>query len=94
MTTFFGEEVGMSGRRRHRILAGSGMLAVRQSFTFDGERYKAGLTRIAPDHSAAQAHPDKLGPANPKEDGFEVLRWLEWRERERYATPGHCLERG
>jgi hypothetical protein len=54
------------------------MLAVRESFVWRGERYQAGVTRVAPEHPVTSSqHASKLGPAYERERGFDVLRFLE-----------------
>jgi len=54
------------------------MLTPTRSFTWRGETFKAGTTRVAPDHPVAGSeHAHLLEPAYGKESGNEILRFLE-----------------
>jgi hypothetical protein len=71
---------GPPGRRRSRrnIAEGEGMLVAERDFTFQGERYRAGVSRVAPDAAIAQSEYARwLVPAYSKEAGLPVLQWLE-----------------
>jgi hypothetical protein len=75
------QEVTVDGRAgRRRVVAGEGMLVVRKSFTWQGERYRAGITRVSPDHPVCDSeHADLLKPAYERESSPTVLRFLERR---------------
>jgi hypothetical protein len=74
------QEVATDGRARRRKLAGEGMLMVQKSFTWRGERYKAGVTRVSPDHPVCDSqHGNLLTPAYDRESSPAVLRFLERR---------------
>jgi transcriptional regulator with XRE-family HTH domain len=73
-------EIAVAGPRPggRRVLAGEGMLEVRETFIWRGETFKAGLTRVHPDHEVCfSEHAGKLGPAYDKESGHAVLAFLE-----------------
>jgi hypothetical protein len=75
------EEVdGGRGPRRsvRRVLNGEGRLTPERDFTWNGERYRANVTRVAPDHPVTQSeHAHLLTPAYAKESGYAVLTFLE-----------------
>ena len=79
------QEVTVDGRAgRRRVVAGEGMLVVQKSFTWQGERYRAGITRVSPDHPVCQSeHADLLKPAYERESSPAVLRFLERRLAQR-----------
>jgi hypothetical protein len=79
------QEVTIDGRAgRRRVVAGEGMLVVQKSFTWQGERYRAGITRVSPDHPVCQSeYADLLEPAYERESSPAVLRFLERRLAER-----------
>lgn len=73
-------EVADATRARRRRLAGEGMLVVRRSFTWRGEPYKAGVTRVTPDHPVCQSeHAGLLQPARKNEASPAVLRFMRRR---------------
>jgi hypothetical protein len=78
-----GEEVagpGQTQRRQPRQIArGEGMLVTRESFTWRGELYQAGITRVAPDADAAEEFPGFFTPAWGQDRSPEVLRFLKGR---------------
>ena len=75
-----GIEVGVNGRRRRNVLRGDGMLTPVRRFIWDGEVYKPGRTRLAPDHPAARSElAHLLKPAYARDQSPEVLRFLERR---------------
>jgi hypothetical protein len=78
-----GEEVAGPGQTKRRqprqIAVGEGMLVTRQDFTWRGELYRAGVTRIAPDHIAAEQFPGFFTPAWREDRSPEILRFLEGR---------------
>jgi hypothetical protein len=76
-----------SGIRRRRVTSGEGMLTPRTSFTWGGDLYEAGRTRVAPDHPVTASNFAGLfKPAYAKESGREILRFLERRRVERIDT--------
>jgi hypothetical protein len=79
------QEITADGRAgRRNVVAGEGMLVVRKSFTWQGERYQAGVTRVSPDHPVCDSeHADLLKPAYERESSPTVLRFLERRLAER-----------
>jgi hypothetical protein len=79
------QEVPVNGRDgRRKVIAGEGMLVAQKGFTWQGERYKAGVTRVSPDHAVCDSeHADLLKPAYERECSPVVLRFLERRLAER-----------
>jgi hypothetical protein len=76
--TIYHEVSGPSRCGRRRVLAGEGMLTPTRDFTWRGERFRARVTRVSPDHEVAKSrHAQLLTPAYAKESGHEVLRFLE-----------------
>src|SRR4051794_782062 len=72
------EEIAADGRAgRRNVVAGEGMLVVRKSFTWRGERYKASVTRVSPHHAVCDSeYADLLKPAYERESSPAVLRFL------------------
>ena len=79
------QEVTVDGRAgRRKVVAGEGMLVVQKSFTCQGERYRAGITRVSPDHPVCDSkHAALLKPAYERDSSPAVLRFLERRLAER-----------
>jgi hypothetical protein len=73
------QEIAAESRAgRRKVVAGEGMLVVRKSFTWQGERYKAGVTRVSPQHAVCDSeYADLLKPAYERESSPAVLRFLE-----------------
>ncbi len=62
------------------MLTGEGMLLVDKSFTWRGDVYKAGSTRVSPDHPVTESEfADCLKPAYDQDATVGVMRWLERR---------------
>jgi hypothetical protein len=82
------------GRRtKRRVAEGQGMLTPSRTFTWRGETYKAGVSRVAPDAGVASSEfAHLLTPAYEKEDGHAILEWLERnrgrKQGQRRATTG------
>jgi transcriptional regulator with XRE-family HTH domain len=81
-------EISGPGRfARRRTLAGEGMLTPNRDFVWRGELFRAGVTRVAPDHEVAKSeHAPLLIPAYQRESGHEILRFLQ-RTRGQQARP-------
>jgi hypothetical protein len=86
-----GSEIGLglkSRAARRKIIAGEGMLVANKSFTWEGERYRAGITRVSPDHPVCDSqYANLLKPAYDGESSLAVLRFLE---RRRAEQPRPC----
>jgi hypothetical protein len=75
------QEVTAEGRAgRRNVVAGEGTLVVQKNFTWQGERYRAGITRVSPDHPVCDSeYAALLKPAYERESSPAVLRFLERR---------------
>jgi hypothetical protein len=83
------QEVAADRAGRRNVVAGEGMLVVRKSFTWQGERFKADVTRVSPHHPVCDSeHADLLEPAYERESSPAVLRFLERRLAERSRPAG------
>ena len=84
------QEVTVDGRAgRRKVVAGEGMLVVQKSFTWQGERYRAGITRVSPDHPVCDSeYAELLKPAYERESSPVVLRFLE-RQLAQRSRPAH-----
>jgi hypothetical protein len=73
------QEVPIHGRAgRRKVIAGECMLVAQKSFTWQGEHYKAFVTRVSPDHPVCESeHAALLKPAYERESSPVVLRFLE-----------------
>jgi hypothetical protein len=74
------EVAGPRGRSRsvRRIIEGQGKLTPERDFTWRGNVYRAGITRVAPDADVARSEfAHLLTPAFAKEDGPPVIDFLE-----------------
>jgi hypothetical protein len=82
-----GIEIAVSRGRRRNVMGGEGMLTPKSNFTWGGELYEAGRTRVTPDHPVTASNfAGLLKPAYAKESSHEVLRFLERRVAERKGT--------
>jgi hypothetical protein len=74
-------------RRSRRVIAGQGMVTPVADFTWRGERWVADRDHVVPDHEVVQEHPERFTPCYVKEDGVEVLAFLERRRALREREP-------
>jgi hypothetical protein len=73
------EKAASRGRRsKRRVAEGQGMLTPERTFTWRGDVYGAGITRVAPDADVARSeYAHLLTPAFAKEDGLPIIEFLE-----------------
>jgi hypothetical protein len=65
-------------RQAHQVLRGEGMVSPVESFEFEGEIYRAGRTRCAPDHRAVERFPHLFRPAWSEDASPEIVRFLDF----------------
>ena len=76
---------------RRKVVTGEGMLVATQTFTWQGARYKAGITRVSPDHPVcASRHAALLKPAYERESSPLILRFLERQRAQASQASGEC----